>query len=50
MNDINRESTFLWADGSTVSYTNWVEGAPETKQSFFNFYEYELLEDNTVEV
>ncbi|XP_031470280.1 macrophage mannose receptor 1-like [Phasianus colchicus] len=49
MNDINRESTFLWADGSTVSYTNWVEGAPETKQSFFDFYEFELLEDNTVE-
>lgn len=50
MNDINRESTFLWADGSTVSYTNWIEGAPETKQSFFDFYEFELLEDNTVEV
>ncbi|POI30844.1 hypothetical protein CIB84_005405, partial [Bambusicola thoracicus] len=49
MNDINRESTFLWADGSTVSYTNWVEGAPETKQSFFDYYEYELLKDNTVE-
>uniref|UniRef100_A0A8C3N4W8 Uncharacterized protein n=1 Tax=Geospiza parvula TaxID=87175 RepID=A0A8C3N4W8_GEOPR len=26
MNDINRESTFLWTDGSTVSYTNWVNG------------------------
>uniref|UniRef100_A0A8C3H2D1 Uncharacterized protein n=1 Tax=Corvus moneduloides TaxID=1196302 RepID=A0A8C3H2D1_CORMO len=24
MNDINQESTFLWTDGSTVSYTNWV--------------------------
>uniref|UniRef100_A0A8C2SYC1 Macrophage mannose receptor 1-like n=1 Tax=Coturnix japonica TaxID=93934 RepID=A0A8C2SYC1_COTJA len=33
MNDINRESKFFWADGSTVSYTNWVEGAPETKQN-----------------
>uniref|UniRef100_A0A8C3XBH0 Mannose receptor C-type 1 n=1 Tax=Cyanoderma ruficeps TaxID=181631 RepID=A0A8C3XBH0_9PASS len=26
MNDINRESTFLWTDGSTVSYTNWATG------------------------
>ncbi|OXB84687.1 UNVERIFIED_CONTAM: hypothetical protein H355_001164 [Colinus virginianus] len=49
MNDINRESTFLWADGSTVSYTNWVEGAPEKKQTFFDYYEFELLKDNTVE-
>uniref|UniRef100_A0A8C2SXJ0 Macrophage mannose receptor 1-like n=1 Tax=Coturnix japonica TaxID=93934 RepID=A0A8C2SXJ0_COTJA len=41
MNDINRESKFFWADGSTVSYTNWVEGAPETKQSYFDYYEFE---------
>uniref|UniRef100_A0A8C3EI57 Uncharacterized protein n=1 Tax=Corvus moneduloides TaxID=1196302 RepID=A0A8C3EI57_CORMO len=33
MNDINQESTFLWTDGSTVSYTNWVHGAPEKKQN-----------------
>uniref|UniRef100_A0A8C2SV91 Macrophage mannose receptor 1-like n=1 Tax=Coturnix japonica TaxID=93934 RepID=A0A8C2SV91_COTJA len=49
MNDINRESKFFWADGSTVSYTNWVEGAPETKQSYFDYYEFESLDDNAVE-
>uniref|UniRef100_A0A8C3EKU1 Uncharacterized protein n=1 Tax=Corvus moneduloides TaxID=1196302 RepID=A0A8C3EKU1_CORMO len=47
MNDINQESTFLWTDGSTVSYTNWVHGAPEKKQSYFDFYEYETLTDDT---
>lgn len=50
MNDINEESTFLWTDGSTVSYTNWVNGAPEQKQSHFDYYDYELLTDITVEV
>ncbi|XP_074721575.1 macrophage mannose receptor 1-like [Strix uralensis] len=49
MNDINKESTFLWTDGSTVSYTNWVNGAPEQKQSFFDYYDYETLMDVTVE-
>nr|XP_009671984.1 PREDICTED: macrophage mannose receptor 1-like [Struthio camelus australis] len=49
MNDINTESTFLWTDGSAVSYTNWVEGAPEKKQSFFDFYDYLKLVDDTVE-
>lgn len=50
MNDINQESTFLWTDGSTVSYTNWVRGAPENKQSYFDFYEYETLTDDALEV
>lgn len=50
MNDINEEFTFLWTDGSTVSYTNWVDGAPEQKQSFFDYYDYERLTDITVEV
>uniref|UniRef100_A0A8C2SYK8 Macrophage mannose receptor 1-like n=1 Tax=Coturnix japonica TaxID=93934 RepID=A0A8C2SYK8_COTJA len=49
MNDINRESKFFWADGSTVSYTNWVEGAPETKQSYFDYYEFESLDDNATD-
>uniref|UniRef100_A0A8C3EI87 Uncharacterized protein n=1 Tax=Corvus moneduloides TaxID=1196302 RepID=A0A8C3EI87_CORMO len=49
MNDINQESTFLWTDGSTVSYTNWVHGAPEKKQSYFDFYEYETLTDDALE-
>nr|XP_047917806.1 macrophage mannose receptor 1-like isoform X1 [Anser cygnoides] len=49
MNDINRESTFLWTDGSTVSYTNWVSGAPEKAQTYFNNYDFEWLTDNTVE-
>uniref|UniRef100_A0A8C5J7J6 MRC1 protein n=1 Tax=Junco hyemalis TaxID=40217 RepID=A0A8C5J7J6_JUNHY len=44
MNDINRESTFLWADGSTVSYTNWVNGAPEKQQSYFDYYEFETTD------
>uniref|UniRef100_A0A8C9N760 Macrophage mannose receptor 1-like n=1 Tax=Serinus canaria TaxID=9135 RepID=A0A8C9N760_SERCA len=44
MNDINRESTFLWADGSTVSYTNWVNGAPEKQQSYFDYYEFEITD------
>lgn len=50
MNDINTESTFLWTDGSTVSYTNWANGAPEKKQTYFDFYDYEKLTDITVEV
>lgn len=50
MNDINRESTFLWTDGSTVSYTNWVSGAPEKAQTYFNYYDFEWLTDDTVEV
>lgn len=49
MNDINKESTFLWADGSTVSYTNWVNGAPEKKQFYFDYYDLETLTDTTVE-
>ncbi|GAB0184746.1 macrophage mannose receptor 1-like [Grus japonensis] len=49
MNDINEEFTFLWTDGSTVSYTNWVNGAPERKQSYFDYYEFESLTDITVE-
>ncbi|XP_032929413.1 macrophage mannose receptor 1-like [Catharus ustulatus] len=49
MNDINRESTFLWTDGSSVSYTNWVNGAPEKQQSYFDFYEYEKLTDDVLE-
>ncbi|RLW11503.1 hypothetical protein DV515_00001465, partial [Chloebia gouldiae] len=49
MNDINRESTFLWTDGSTVSYTNWVNGAPEKQQSYFDLYEYETLTDDALE-
>ncbi|XP_053915277.1 macrophage mannose receptor 1 isoform X1 [Cuculus canorus] len=49
MNDINEESTFLWTDGSTVSYTNWVNGAPENKQVYFDFYYYEKLTDITME-
>uniref|UniRef100_A0A8U8CMH1 Uncharacterized protein n=1 Tax=Geospiza parvula TaxID=87175 RepID=A0A8U8CMH1_GEOPR len=47
MNDINRESTFLWTDGSTVSYTNWVNGAPEKQQSYFDYYEFERLTDDS---
>uniref|UniRef100_A0A8C5J7G5 MRC1 protein n=1 Tax=Junco hyemalis TaxID=40217 RepID=A0A8C5J7G5_JUNHY len=47
MNDINRESTFLWADGSTVSYTNWVNGAPEKQQSYFDYYEFETVTDDS---
>uniref|UniRef100_A0A663EA94 Mannose receptor C-type 1 n=1 Tax=Aquila chrysaetos chrysaetos TaxID=223781 RepID=A0A663EA94_AQUCH len=47
MNDINEESTFLWTDGSTVFYTNWVNGAPEQKQSYFDYYDYERLTDIT---
>uniref|UniRef100_A0A8C5T5E2 Mannose receptor C-type 1 n=1 Tax=Malurus cyaneus samueli TaxID=2593467 RepID=A0A8C5T5E2_9PASS len=31
MNDINQESTFLWTDGSTVSYTNWAH-APAAQE------------------
>lgn len=50
MNDINRESTFLWADGSTVSYTNWVNGAPEKQQSYFDYYEFEIVTDDALEV
>jgi len=50
MNDINKESTCLWTDGSTVSYTNWVNGAPEQKQSCFDYYNFEMLADITVEV
>lgn len=50
MNDVNRESTFLWADGSTVSYTNWVDGAPQKQQSYFDFNEFELLTDDALEV
>lgn len=50
MNDINEESTFLWTDGSTVSYTNWVDGAPEEKQRYFDYYYFEELTDITVEV
>uniref|UniRef100_A0A8C3N529 Uncharacterized protein n=1 Tax=Geospiza parvula TaxID=87175 RepID=A0A8C3N529_GEOPR len=49
MNDINRESTFLWTDGSTVSYTNWVNGAPEKQQSYFDYYEFERLTDDALE-
>ncbi|XP_058675062.1 macrophage mannose receptor 1-like isoform X1 [Ammospiza caudacuta] len=49
MNDINRESTFLWADGSTVSYTNWVNGAPEKQQSYFDYYEFERVTDDALE-
>ncbi|XP_009084563.3 macrophage mannose receptor 1-like isoform X1 [Serinus canaria] len=49
MNDINRESTFLWADGSTVSYTNWVNGAPEKQQSYFDYYEFEIVTDDALE-
>uniref|UniRef100_A0A8C5J4F8 MRC1 protein n=1 Tax=Junco hyemalis TaxID=40217 RepID=A0A8C5J4F8_JUNHY len=49
MNDINRESTFLWADGSTVSYTNWVNGAPEKQQSYFDYYEFETVTDDALE-
>uniref|UniRef100_A0A8C0V6F1 Macrophage mannose receptor 1-like n=1 Tax=Cyanistes caeruleus TaxID=156563 RepID=A0A8C0V6F1_CYACU len=47
MNDINRESTFLWTDGSTVSYTNWDNGAPEKQQSYFDYYEFRTLTDDT---
>lgn len=50
MNDINRESTFLWTDGSSVSYTNWVNGAPEKQQSYFDYYEFEKLTDDVLEV
>lgn len=50
MNDINRESTFLWTDGSTVSYTNWANGAPENQQSYFDLYEFETLTDDALEV
>uniref|UniRef100_H0YSP9 Macrophage mannose receptor 1 n=1 Tax=Taeniopygia guttata TaxID=59729 RepID=H0YSP9_TAEGU len=49
MNDINRESTFLWTDGSTVSYTNWANGAPENQQSYFDLNEYETLTDDALE-
>ncbi|XP_027514430.1 macrophage mannose receptor 1-like [Corapipo altera] len=49
LNDINQESTFLWTDGSTVTYTNWVNGAPEQKQSYFDYYYFETLTDVTVE-
>ncbi|XP_050184740.1 macrophage mannose receptor 1-like isoform X1 [Myiozetetes cayanensis] len=49
LNDINQEFTFLWTDGSTVSYTNWVNGAPEQKQSYFDYFEFERLTDITVE-
>ncbi|OWK52268.1 Macrophage mannose receptor 1 [Lonchura striata] len=49
MNDINRESTFLWTDGSTVSYTNWANGAPEKQQSYFDLYEFETLTDDALE-
>uniref|UniRef100_A0A8C0UYT6 Macrophage mannose receptor 1-like n=1 Tax=Cyanistes caeruleus TaxID=156563 RepID=A0A8C0UYT6_CYACU len=47
MNDINRESTFLWTDGSTVSYTNWDNGAPEKQQSYFDYYEFRTLTDDS---
>ncbi|XP_054027247.1 macrophage mannose receptor 1 [Dryobates pubescens] len=49
MNDINRELTFLWTDGSSVSYTNWAPGAPEKKQSYFNHYDLEMLTDFSIE-
>ncbi|XP_074013799.1 macrophage mannose receptor 1-like [Numenius arquata] len=49
MNDIGAESTFLWTDGSTVSYTNWANGAPEKKQRYFDYYYLETLTDITVE-
>ncbi|RMC04928.1 hypothetical protein DUI87_18104 [Hirundo rustica rustica] len=49
MNDINRESTFLWTDGSTISYTNWVNGAPQKQQSHFDYYEFEKLTDDALE-
>lgn len=50
MNDITTESTFLWTDGSTVSYTNWVNGAPEKQQSYFDYYEFERVTDDSLEV
>lgn len=50
MNDINSESTFLWTDGSTVSYTNWATGAPEKQQSYFDYYEFEKVTDDALEV
>ncbi|XP_051465466.1 macrophage mannose receptor 1-like isoform X2 [Apus apus] len=49
MNDINKESEFLWTDGSTVSYTNWLNGAPEKKQSYYDYYDAEILTDITME-
>lgn len=50
MNDINRESIFLWTEGSTVSYTNWAAGAPEKQQSYFDYYEFERVTDDALEV
>ena len=34
LNDIDSEGTFVWSDGSPVTYTNWVPGEPN---DYFGF-------------
>uniref|UniRef100_K7FZT8 C-type lectin domain-containing protein n=1 Tax=Pelodiscus sinensis TaxID=13735 RepID=K7FZT8_PELSI len=38
LNDINSELSFLWTDGSGVSYTNWANGAPTYRRTYSHYY------------
>ncbi|XP_044862469.1 macrophage mannose receptor 1-like [Mauremys mutica] len=38
LNDINSDLSFLWTDGSGVSYKNWANGAPTYRRTYSYFY------------
>ncbi|KAL8165111.1 UNVERIFIED_CONTAM: hypothetical protein K2H54_029311 [Gekko kuhli] len=38
LHDIIEEGNFLWTDGSSVRYTNWVSGAPGSSHHRFYFH------------
>uniref|UniRef100_A0A8C8RNB2 Macrophage mannose receptor 1 n=1 Tax=Pelusios castaneus TaxID=367368 RepID=A0A8C8RNB2_9SAUR len=43
LNDINREYSFFWTDGSGVSYNNWANGAPASghRYSYYDGDDYQ---------
>ncbi|XP_034616227.1 macrophage mannose receptor 1-like isoform X1 [Trachemys scripta elegans] len=38
LNDINSDLSFLWTDGSGVSYINWANGAPTYRRTYSYFH------------